>query len=129
MLQSLIDIQRRMNSEKWEVNLEGSRSNARRRKRPSSGLSNSKGSTGGSSSSSHRNKRKRHYRNSSCDEFKKERPPTFNGEIQNDQEAEAWLLKMRKYFKVQDYSRNMKARVAIFNLTGRESMWWDTLGK
>ena len=30
---------------------------------------------------------------------------------------------MSKYFQVQDYSRNMKARVSIFNLTGRESIW------
>ena len=32
---------------------------------------------------------------------------------------------MRKYFQVQDYSRNMKARIEIFNLTGRESIWWE----
>ena len=32
---------------------------------------------------------------------------------------------MRKYFQVQDYSRNMKARVAIFNLNGRVSIWWE----
>ena len=34
---------------------------------------------------------------------------------------------MRKYFQVQDYSRNMKARVAIFNLNGREYIWWKHL--
>ena len=32
---------------------------------------------------------------------------------------------MRKYFQVQDYSRNMKARVAILNLTRRASIWWE----
>ena len=32
---------------------------------------------------------------------------------------------MRKYFQVQDYSGNMKARVAIFNLTGRASICWE----
>ena len=31
---------------------------------------------------------------------------------------------MRKYLQVQDYSRNMKARVAIFNLARRASIWW-----
>ena len=36
---------------------------------------------------------------------------------------------MKKYFQVQDYSRNMKARVAIFNLTGRASIWWDHFRK
>ena len=59
------------------------------------------------------NKRRRRYKNNSRDEFK------------TGQEAEAWLLGMRKYFQVQDYSRNMKARVAIFNLTGRASIWWE----
>ena len=34
---------------------------------------------------------------------------------------------MKKYFQVQDYSRNMKARVAIFNLNGRASIWWENL--
>ena len=30
---------------------------------------------------------------------------------------------MRKYFQVQDYFGNMKSRVAVFNLTGRASIW------
>ena len=55
----------------------------------------------------------------------KAKPPTFDGEIKMGQEAEAWLLGIKKYFQVQDYSGNMKARVAIFNLNGRESIWWE----
>ena len=51
----------------------------------------------------------------------------FNGEIKNGQEAEDWLLGMRKYFQVQDYSRNMDARFSIFNLNGRASIWWEHL--
>ena len=101
MLQIFTDIQIRMNSGHREVNPEGSRSSARRRKRSSSGSSDSEGSIGGSSSSSHRNKRKRRYQNHSHDEFKKARPPTFNGEAKTGQEAEAWLLGMKKYFQVQ----------------------------
>ena len=73
MLQSLTDIQRRMNSGHRAVNPKGSRSNTRRRKRSSSGSSDSEGSIGGSVSSSRRNKRKRRYWNSSRDEFKKAR--------------------------------------------------------
>ena len=34
---------------------------------------------------------------------------------------------MRKYFKVQDYSGNIKARVSNFNLNGRASIWWENL--
>ena len=60
--------------------------------------------------------------NNSYGEFKKEKPPTFDGEVKSGQEAEFLLLGMRHYFQVQDYSGNMKARVSIFNLTGRESI-------
>ena len=77
----------------------------------------------------HINERKRHYHNHSRDEFKKARPPTFNGEINNGQEDESCLLGMRKYFQVQDYSGNMKARLAILNLTGRASIWWEHFRK
>ena len=71
----------------------------------------------------------RHYRDCSRDEFKKDKPPTFDGEVKNSQEAESWLLGMRNYFQVQDYSRNMKARVAIFNLTRRAFIWWEHFRK
>ena len=54
------------------------------------------------------NKSRRRYKNNSRDEFKKARPPTFNGEVNTGQEDEAWILGMRKYFQVQDYTRNMK---------------------
>ena len=125
MLQSLTDIQLGLHHKRGATNPEGSKSNARRRKRSSSGSFDSKESNVGSSSSSHENKRKRCYQNLSRDEFKKEMPPIFNGEIKNGQEAEAWLLGMRKYFQFQDYSGNMKAILAIFNLNGRASIWWD----
>ena len=75
------------------------------------------------------NKKKRSYQNSSHDEFKKSRPPTFNCEVNTGQEDEAWHLGMKKYFQVQDYSGNMKARVAILNLTGRASIWWEHFRK
>ena len=119
-----------MNSGDWTVRPEGSKSSTRIRKGSPSQSSESEGPTRDSSSSSHGNERKRRYKNHSRDEFKKAMPPTFNGEINNGQEAEAWLLGMRKYFQVQDYSRNMKARVSIFNLSGREFIWWEhDLGK
>ena len=127
MFQSLTDIQRRMSSGHCTEKPEGSKTSSRKRKRSSSGSSDFEGSIEGLISSSHRDKRKRHYQNHSRDEFRKERPPTLNGEIKNGQEVEAWLLGMRKYFQVQDYLGNMKARVAIFNLNGRESIFWENL--
>jgi len=36
------------------------------------------------------------------DEFKKEKPPTFDGEMKKSQDAEAWLLGMRKLFRFHD---------------------------
>lgn len=32
---------------------------------------------------------------------------------------------MRKIFKLHDYSKNMKARVATFSLKGKEDIWWE----
>ena len=78
-----------MNSADQIVRAKGSKSTTRRRKRYPSGSSDSEGSTGGSSYSSHKNKKNRRYQNRSRDEFKKARPPTFNGEIKNGQEAKA----------------------------------------
>ena len=61
----------------------------------------------------------------SRDEFKKAKPPTFDGKVKTGQEDEAWLLGITKYFQVHDYSGNMKARVSIFNMNGRASIWWE----
>jgi len=58
-------------------------------------------------------------------EFKKEKQPTFDGEMKKPQDAKTWLLGMRKFFKLHDYSKNMKARVATFNLKGKADIWWE----
>ena len=49
-------------------------------------------------------------------EFKKEKPPTFDGDLKKPEDAEAWILGMNKFFELHEYTHNMKARVAIFNL-------------
>ena len=56
---------------------------------PTSGSFDSEKPSGDSSSPSRRNKRRRLYKNDSRDEFKKARPPTFNGEVKTSQEAKA----------------------------------------
>ena len=94
---------------------EGSKSSTRRRRRTYSKSSDSEDSSGDSSSSSRKGKGKRPHRDCTRNEFKKAKPPTFDNEVNTGQEAEAWLLGIKKYFQVQDYSGNMKARVAIFN--------------
>jgi len=32
---------------------------------------------------------------------------------------------MRKFFKIHNYSDNMKVRVARFNLKGKADIWWE----
>ena len=125
MLQSLTDLQRKIDSRQGTTRPEGSKSSTRRRRRTSSGSSDSEESSGDSSSFSRKRKRKRHHRDHSQDEFKKAKPPTFDGEVKTGQEAEAWLLGIKKYFQVQHYSGNIQARDAIFNLNRRASIWLE----
>ena len=37
-------------------------------------------------------------------EFKKIKPPTFNGETEKGEEDESWLSRMKKYFQIYNYS-------------------------
>jgi hypothetical protein len=41
--------------------------------------------------------------------------------------VEAWLLGLKKYFRVQDFSENLKAQLSTFNLNGKASIWWEDL--
>jgi len=59
------------------------------------------------------------------DEFKKENPPTFDGEMKKTHDAEVWFLAMRKLFRLHDYSKNMRSRVATFNLKHKANIWWE----
>jgi hypothetical protein len=49
-------------------------------------------------------------------QFRKAKPPSFDSEIKKGEEAEAWLLGLKKYFRFHDFLENLKARVATFNL-------------
>ena len=118
-------MQRKIDSRKGTSRPKGSKSSTRRRRRNSSGSSDSEESRGDTSSSPHKRRRRKNHRDCSQDEFRKAKPSTYDGEIKMEQEAEAWLLGIKKYFQVQDYSGNMKARVAIFNPNERESICWE----
>ena len=102
MLQSLTEFKGKIDSRQGTVKPEGSKSSTRRRRRTSSRSPDSEESSGDSSSSSRKGKRKRPHRDHSRDEFKKAKPPTFDGEVNIGQEFEAWLLGIRKYFQVQE---------------------------
>jgi hypothetical protein len=58
-------------------------------------------------------------------EMNKINPPTFEGEHKKDEYEETWLLGMRKYFQLHNYSTQEEGRIAIYHLKGKESMWWD----
>ena len=60
-------------------------------------------------------------------EFKKIKPPSFNGETKKGEEAESWLSGMRKYFHIYNYSNQLKARMAIYNLSRKADIWWQDL--
>ena len=57
-------------------------------------------------------------------EFRKIRPPTFNGKVEKGEEAEAWLSGMKKYFRIYNYSNKLKARMVIYNLTEKADILW-----
>ena len=72
-------------------------------------------------------KRKYKYYEEISKEFKKIKPPTFNGEIEKGKEAESWLSEMKKHFQIYNYSNKLKARMAIYNLSGKVEIWWQDL--
>eukprot|EP00253_Pinus_taeda_P029447 PITA_29447 len=56
-------------------------------------------------------------------EFGKIKPPHFDGE--SEEAAEAWLINMNKYFQVYEYDHHLKARLAIFQLQAKATLWWE----
>jgi hypothetical protein len=73
----------------------------------------------------------RRHKRSGVDELRGEmnkiKPPTFDGEHKKDEDAETWLLGMRKYFQLHNYSSHAEGRISIYQLKGKASMWWDQL--
>jgi hypothetical protein len=55
------------------------------------------------------------------------KPPTFEGEHKKHEDAETWLLGMRKYFQLHKYYSHAEGIIDIYQLKGKESMWWDKL--
>ena len=51
----------------------------------------------------------------------------FNGEVEKGEEVEAWLLGMKKYFQIYNYSDRLKEQMAIYNLTEKADIWWQDI--
>jgi hypothetical protein len=83
--------------------------------------------THGSSSSSPTRKHRKSGRDELKGEINKIKPPTFDGEHKKEEDAEIWLLGMKKYFQLQNYSAHAEGRIAMYQLKGKASMWWDQL--
>jgi hypothetical protein len=49
-------------------------------------------------------------------EMNKVKPPTFDGEHKKDEDVETWLLGMRKYFQLHNYSSHAEGRIEIYQL-------------
>lgn len=54
-------------------------------------------------------------------EFKKAKLPTFDGEVKKLEDAKTWLLRVKKFI-FPDYFRNMKAKITIFSLKGKQNV-------
>jgi hypothetical protein len=51
------------------------------------------------------------------------KPPIFDGEHKKDDDAETWLLGMRKYFQLYNYSSHAEGIIYIYHPKGKEYMW------
>lgn len=60
-------------------------------------------------------------------ELRKLKPPTFDGVNKRGDDVETWLLGIQKYFHLHSYSSKLEARISIYRLHGKTSMWWDPL--
>ena len=76
-----------------------------------------------------RHQRKRHENEESHGYLSKIMPLTFDGENRRDLDAESWLLIMRRYFHLYQYSPNLELTIVIYNLKGKSSIWWDELAQ
>jgi hypothetical protein len=52
-------------------------------------------------------------------------PPTFDGELKKYEDAENWLLGMRKYFQLHNFSSQEEGRISIYQFKETASIWWD----
>lgn len=76
-----------------------------------------------------RHQRRIHEKEKFHGELKKTKPPTLDGENKRGEDVESWLLGMRRYFQLYQYSPNLEARISIYHLKGKASIWWEELAQ
>jgi hypothetical protein len=50
------------------------------------------------------------------------KPPTFDGENHKDEEAQTWLISMRKYFQLLNYSSHAEGIITVYQMKGNASL-------
>jgi hypothetical protein len=55
-------------------------------------------------------------------EMNKIKPHTFDYDHKKDEDVETYLLGMRKYFQMHNYSVQAEGRISIYQLKGKASM-------
>jgi hypothetical protein len=66
-----------------------------------------------------RHQRRRHEVDSLQGELRKLKPPSFDGEREREDDVEAWLLELRRYFQLHNYSSNLEAIISTYHLHGK----------
>jgi len=61
-------------------------------------------------------RKRRHRKDELQGELKKIKPHMFKGDSEKGEDADAWFLRMRKFFSIYDYSSKMEAGIAIHQL-------------
>jgi hypothetical protein len=72
-----------------------------------------------------KHQRRRYDQNSLQGELKKIKSPIFDRENKMGEYVESWLLGIRKYFPLHNYSSNLEAIIYIYNLEEKPSMWGE----
>ena len=54
-----------------------------------------------------------------------DRTQAFTLDRESEEAAEAWLINMNKYFLVYEYDHQLNARLAIFQLQAKATLWWE----
>jgi hypothetical protein len=70
-----------------------------------------------------KNKKKKWHTLELTSEFKKIRPPNSDGETKEGEKS--WFLNMGKYLHIYYYSRNLMARLTVYQLNGKVVIWWQ----
>jgi hypothetical protein len=130
-MQSLERIEKKLEKGRDSSTTESRRTHGRRSRSRSDSRHHSRSQrrsgskTHNSSSPSPTRKHQKSGREELKGEMNKIKPPTFDGEHKREEDAETWLLGMKKYFQLQNYSTHAEGRIAMYHLKGKASMWWD----